>query len=153
MCLNIYNDKCSCKVDSWDWREREGERVCLTGCGECSICAVWKLPLWGGSLKQLLALPLTGCNCRRLSIERWRAVVIAVFVLCALMENVFYKAQGSRLLGSKELLHKVILPLSYLMWCIINLSSQVVFSHLLYFLFGLFGKWVFAMLCYWGREC
>lgn len=56
-----------------------------------------------------------------------------MFVLCALMENVFYKAQGSRLLGSKELLHKVILPLSYLMWCTINLSSQVVFSHLLYF--------------------
>lgn len=67
-------------------------------------------------------------------------MVIAVFVLCALMENVFYKARGSRLLGSKELLRKVILPLSYLMWCTVNLSPQVVFSHLLYFWFGLFGK-------------
>lgn len=132
-------------------RERERERVCLTG--SAIFCTVWKLPLWGGSLKQLLALPLTGCNCRRLSNERWRAVVIAVFVLCALMENVFYKARGSRLLGSKELLRKVILPLSYLMWCTVNLSPQVVFSHLLYFWFGLFGKWVFAMLCYWEREC
>lgn len=67
---------------------------------------------------------------RQLSDGRRRAVVIVVFVLCALMENVFYKAWGSRLVGSRELLHKVILLLSNLMWCTVKLSSQVALSHL-----------------------
>lgn len=73
-------------------------------------------------------------------------MVIVVFVLCALMENVFYEAGDSRLFGSRLLLHKVILLLSNLMWYTVNLSSQVSFSHLPSFCFVLFVKSAFAML-------
>lgn len=110
-------------------------RVCVcVWQGDCSVCVTWESTTWGGSLVQLLALPLTECSSRQLSNGRRRAVVIVVFVLCALMENVFYKAWGSRLVGSRELLHKVILLLSNLMWCTVNLSSQVALSHLRFLL-------------------
>lgn len=75
-----------------------------------------------------------------------------VFVLYVLMKNVFYEAWGSRLFGSRKLWHKVSLLLDNLMWCVASLSSQVLFSRLPSFCFGLFGKSVFAVLCVCDRE-
>lgn len=83
---------------------------------------------------------------------RWRMVVMLVFVLYVLMKNVFYEAWGSRLFGSRKLWHKVSLLLDNLMWCVASLSSQVLFSRLRSFCFGLFGKSVFAVLCVCDRE-
>lgn len=92
---------------------------------------------------------LTGCNCRWQSNGRWRVMVI---VCVHWWKNVFYEAGGSRLFGSRVLLHKIILLLSNLMWYAVNLSSQVSFSHLPSFCFGLFVKSAFAMLRVFDRE-
>lgn len=159
ICYLVLKTSCVFKSVEWEmllWsRERRvmcSECVCVFARGECSVYVTWKLPGWEGRSVQLLALSLAGGNCRWQSNWRWRVVVVVVFVLCTLMKNVFYEAWGSRLFGSRELLHKVILLLSNLMWCTVNLSSQVSFSHLPSFCFGFFVKSAFPMLRMCDRE-
>lgn len=125
------------------------ECACVLVRGVYRVYVMWKLPVWEGRLVQRLALLSLGATAdgKATGDEGWWWLLF----VCT-DGKMLYEAGGSRLFGSRVLLHKIIMLLSNLMWYTVNLSSQVYFSNLPSFCFGLFVKSAFAMLCVWEGE-